>query len=192
MTAHTDKDKLRKEARTRRVIADMAAPRAVAKVFARRFLNAIPIRPDAVIAGYVRTQFEADPKVILRELQRRGHDVALPAVESGPDVPLMFRVSGLSQTLIKGAYGIPAPPKTARAVMPDIVIVPIVAFDRRGYRIGYGAGYYDRALESLRARKPIIAVGLAYAAQCVDTIPREAHDQPLDWIVTEKEAIRIG
>jgi 5-formyltetrahydrofolate cyclo-ligase len=74
---------------------------------------------------------------------------------------------------------------------PDILLVPLLAFDARGYRIGYGGGHFDATLAELRAAKPILAVGLAYAAQEVDEVPREPHDERLDWIVTEREARQI-
>jgi 5-formyltetrahydrofolate cyclo-ligase len=138
----------------------------------------------------VRIQSEADPKEILVELKKRGHVVALPFVDGGKQ-PLIFREFDADRSLVAGPYGTLMPPSTARSVVPDILIVPLLAFDRAGHRLGYGAGYYDRTLAGLRAQRAILAVGLAYAAQEVDSVLPEAHDQTLDWVVTEREAIRI-
>ena len=91
-----------------------------------------------------------------------------------------------------GAFGIPAPPPEAAEVVPEVLLVPLLAFDRAGHRVGWGAGFYDRTLETLRAARAIIAIGVAFAVQEVDFVPHGPHDQPLDWIVTEAEAIRTG
>ena len=86
---------------------------------------------------------------------------------------------------------IPEPRASAPVLDPDLLFVPLAAFDRAGQRIGYGAGFYDVTLEALRARKPIVAVGVAYAAQEVEAVPREDHDERLDFILTERELIVI-
>jgi 5-formyltetrahydrofolate cyclo-ligase len=184
------KNALRAAARARRAEADKAVPKTIGEVFARIFFDAVPVSSAASVAAYVRTQSEADPKCILSELRRRGHVIALPSVEATRKQPLVFRIFD-SESLVMGAYGIPMPPRSAKPVEPDVIIVPLVAFDRAGHRLGYGAGYYDRTIAALRARKAIVTVGLAYAVQEVDSIPSEAHDQRLDWIVTEKEAIQV-
>ena len=91
-----------------------------------------------------------------------------------------------------GPYGIQEPKCTAVQVCPCLVLVPMLAFDRNGFRLGYGGGYYDRTLAELRAKRKIVAVGVAYSKQEVDVIPATDFDQRLDWIVTEREAIEIG
>ena len=91
-----------------------------------------------------------------------------------------------------GPYGIKEPKYSAVQVHPCLLLVPLLAFDRRGLRLGYGGGYYDRTLAALRAKNKILAVGIAYSIQEVDAMPVADHDQPLDWIVTEREAIEIG
>jgi 5-formyltetrahydrofolate cyclo-ligase len=90
-----------------------------------------------------------------------------------------------------GVWGIREPMPDAAAVDPDILIVPLLAFDRRGYRLGYGAGYYDMTLTALRAKKPIVAVGIGYAAQEVDTVPITPRDVRLDLVLTEREIIDL-
>jgi 5-formyltetrahydrofolate cyclo-ligase len=103
--------------------------------------------------------------------------------------PLALRAWAFGEPLVKGQWGIREPPPEAAEVDPDIALVPLAAFDRTGHRIGYGAGYYDLTLTGLRARKPIIAVGLAYAAQEIAAVPATARDARLDLVLTEREVI---
>jgi 5-formyltetrahydrofolate cyclo-ligase len=86
---------------------------------------------------------------------------------------------------VPGIWNIPVPPETSPEVLPDVLLVPMLAFDRRGYRLGYGGGFYDRTLVKLRALKPVLAVGVAYAAQEVAEVLRAPYDQPLDYVMTE-------
>ena len=94
--------------------------------------------------------------------------------------------------MAKGCMDIPEPPADAEVVSPDVLFVPLAVFDRRGHRIGYGAGFYDRTLAALRAQKSIVAVGVAYSAQEVLYVPNDDHDQSLDMIVTEKDTILVA
>jgi 5-formyltetrahydrofolate cyclo-ligase len=104
---------------------------------------------------------------------------------------LVFRQWKPGDPLVAGKMDIPEPRASAPVLDPDLLFVPLAAFDRAGQRIGYGAGFYDVTLEALRARKPIVAVGVAYAAQEVEAVPREDHDERLDFILTERELIVI-
>jgi 5-formyltetrahydrofolate cyclo-ligase len=108
--------------------------------------------------------------------------------------PLVFRLWRHGEPTAKGKMGIAEPLPSAAEVDPDVLFVPLAAFDRSGHRIGYGAGFYDRTLEKLRSKKPICAVGIAYANQALAKIPHEAHDQRLDYVLTEQELIdcRVG
>jgi 5-formyltetrahydrofolate cyclo-ligase len=115
--------------------------------------------------------------------------LALPVVERR-GAPLVFRRWRPDMALKPGAYGIPAPPEDAPTLTPDIVLVPLVAFDRFGHRLGYGGGYYDRTLARLRAERPVQAIGCAHAAQEVARIPAMATDARLDWLLTERGARR--
>ena len=115
----------------------------------------------------------------------------LPVV-IGADQPLLFRAWTPGETLAPGVWDIPIPPETAAEVLPDVLLVPMLAFDRQGYRLGYGGGFYDRTLEKLRAFRRVWAVGVAYAAQEVEAVPRGDHDAPLDYVMTEQETFTCG
>jgi 5-formyltetrahydrofolate cyclo-ligase len=190
MNSGMDKSEVRQAVRAKRDVAYRNAPTGTGDVFAKQFLGSVPVLRQAVVSGYLRTQSEADPGPILEALRRQGHEILLPTVEAKRE--LVFRHFVADSELVDGPLGIRMPPRSARQIDPDLLIVPLIAFDRTGHRLGYGAGYFDRALERLRKVKKIVAVGLAYAVQEVDRIPHEAHDQKLDWIVTEKEAIEVG
>lgn len=129
---------------------------------------------------------EIDPTPAMEEAAAHG-PVGLPVI-MGADQPLQFRLWTPGCAMIAGAFGAQIPADGAW-MQPEIVIVPLVAFDRRGGRLGYGGGFYDRTLQQLRARRATLAIGFAYAAQEADDLPLEATDQPLDMIVTEAGVI---
>ena len=131
---------------------------------------------------------EIDTRPLIAALHEAGFAVALP-VTGRMGTALAFRRWTPQTVMVSGKMGIQEPPADAETLEPDLLFVPLAAFDRRGHRIGYGAGFYDRTLADLRARKEITAVGLAYADQEVLFIPSEDHDQPLDFVVTEKDTI---
>lgn len=134
----------------------------------------------AVYALYHPVGSELDPSPIHLAGARR----ALPAVVDR-DGPMVFRLHGPSHPLLPDALGIPAPAAGAAEVAPDVVFTPVLAFDRKGGRLGQGGGHYDRTIEALRAKKAVLVIGVAYAGQEVDEIPMEPHDQRLDAILTE-------
>ena len=113
---------------------------------------------------------------------------------AGRGKPLIMRAWDFDDPLDRGQWGIREPKAEAADVEPDIILVPLLAFDRAGQRIGYGAGYYDQTLAQLRARKPVTAVGIAFAAQEVPTVPSTPRDERLDLVLTEREVIdlRVG
>ena len=125
------------------------------------------------------------------KLVAEGWTTALPVVVA-KNTPLVFRQWAPGDKLVPGRWDIKVPPEMAPEVQPDVLLVPMLAFDRRGYRLGYGGGFYDRTLEKLRALKKVTAIGIAYAGQEIDTVPRDSHDQLLDWIMTERESIKCG
>jgi 5-formyltetrahydrofolate cyclo-ligase len=133
-----------------------------------------------VYAVYHAVGSELDPSAI----QLAGAGRALPVVIER-HAPMVFRLHGPSHPLVPDALGIPAPAPGAPEVRPDVVFTPVLAFDRKGGRLGQGGGHYDRTIESLRAGKPVFVIGVAYAGQEVDEIPMEPHDQRLDAILTE-------
>jgi 5-formyltetrahydrofolate cyclo-ligase len=125
---------------------------------------------------------------LLWHLAAQGAQLALPVV-IGRDQPLIFRAWTAQAQLLRGQLGIMEPSPQSDVVEPDIVLVPLAAFDRAGHRIGYGAGHYDRTLLQLRTSKPIVAIGLAFAVQEIETIPALPHDVRLDYVLTEDRAI---
>ena len=133
---------------------------------------------------------EIDPRPLMGRLHESGHVCALPVVAAKGE-PLRFRAWSPGMTLQLKAFGLSEPPPEAAIVIPELLLVPLLAFDAGGYRLGYGGGYFDRTLTRLRDSDAVLAVGVAYAAQEVAEVPRDGSDQPLDWIVTEAESIRM-
>ena len=141
----------------------------------------------APLAGYLPIRTEIDPR---RVLAAHPGVVGVPVI-AGPGLPLSFRRWTPETPLIEGPFGAFIP-ETGEDVVPRVLIVPLVAFDRRGFRLGYGGGFYDRTLERLRRMGPTTAIGFAFAAQEMDAVPTEPTDQPLDLIVTETGPIWPG
>jgi 5-formyltetrahydrofolate cyclo-ligase len=144
-----------------------------------------------VVAGYRPQGAEMDPWPVLDAFAKAGARLALPAALSA-DAPLVFRAYAPGEALAPDAFNIPSPTPRAAILEPDLVIAPLLAFDRTGYRMGQGGGHYDRTLAALRAKRRVFVLGLAYAGQEVARIPREPHDQPLDAILTEKAYIEAS
>lgn len=151
------------------------------------------LKPDRalIIAGYMPTGREFDCLPILDEALKRGHQCALPKIIN-KDEPLVFLEWDHEKSMTENTYGI-LEVVQGEPIAPDIVLVPLLAFDRRGHRLGYGGGYYDRTLQALRAGKEIVATGIAYAQQaCLFNLPAEEHDQTLDWVITPQDAHYFG
>jgi 5-formyltetrahydrofolate cyclo-ligase len=182
------KTALRREALARRGAVPPGARAAFSRRLADEGLRLARLwRPQAASAFH---PFRDEPStlVLLSALAAEGFATALPVVV-GRGSPLVFRLWRPGDPTRSGAMSIPEPLERAPAVDPDLLFVPLACFDRRGHRIGYGAGYYDRTLAGLRAIKPVHAVGVAYGVCEVAAVPYEAHDQSLDAIVTEQETI---
>jgi 5-formyltetrahydrofolate cyclo-ligase len=143
------------------------------------------------VSAYNPVGSEMDPLPLYGALLERGHVGGLPAV-AGRHKPLVFRQWRPGEALVAGVLGIPIPPPEAPVIEPDLLLVPLLAFDRAGYRLGYGGGFYDRTLQALRRRGPMLAVGVAFAAQELARVPHGADDQKLDWIATERGAWAVG
>ena len=155
---------------------------------------AFPAKPTAgfnCVSAFHPYRSEIDTRPLLGLLAGEGWTTALPIVIA-PGRPLLFRRWLPGEPLGKDAMGIEMPLLDSPVVEPDVLIVPLLAFDRKGYRLGYGGGYYDRTLGTMRATRRIIAIGAAYAAQEVGTVPHDAHDQKLDFIMTERGIITCG
>jgi 5-formyltetrahydrofolate cyclo-ligase len=176
---------LRLKARSTRAAILNSTRSAAAKAVADHFFRAVTLKPTDIVAGYWRIKDEMDCQPILVRLMDSLQPVCLP-VGLGDDLPLELRLWEQGAALYEAGFGTLAPSELAPQVEPDVIIMPLLGFDPRGTRLGYGGGYYDRTLEKLR-RKPRL-VGIAYAAQELDAIPREPHDVPLDVIVTEQGA----
>jgi len=190
MTASADdKRALRAAAKSARAAAKAAAPEAPARL-AARFLDGIALPAGAaaknyVIGGYWPIGDEMDVLPLFAALQGRGVALALPVV-AAPGTPLSFRSWRPGDEMAPGAHGISAPLPSAETVIPSLLVVPLLAFDREGWRLGYGAGYYDRTLEAYAAAgRAVTAVGVAYAAQEVPQVPHDGGDFRLDAVVTE-------
>jgi len=154
------------------------------------FFDSIKPDKDRVVATYWPKDKEFDPYAILERLQKNGNVCGLPVVQKDTKELKFVRWSE-DQPLEKGLYDVQQPviSENTEFIEPDIVIVPLLAFDRQGNRLGYGGGYYDATLKALRAKKDIVAVGVAYAQQaCLFSLPVEEHDERLDWLITPKEA----
>lgn len=180
------KTALRSEMRALRRRLAAGAPDAPERV-AANLPEGWPSVSAAIFALYHPVGQELDPGHIRLPGLRR----ALPVVIAR-DGPLVFRLHEPGEALVPDALGIPAPAPVAPEVRPEIIFVPVLAFDRRGGRLGQGGGYYDRTLAALRAKGPILAVGLAYAGQERPEIPMDAHDQRLDAILTETAFISVA
>jgi 5-formyltetrahydrofolate cyclo-ligase len=186
--ATSDKTVLRARLRglRRRLAAD--APDAAERAAALAPVDCLP--SFRVFSGYVAQGSEIDPRPLMDRLANTGAQCALPFAARREAV-LEFRAWDLCEPLAPDAFRIPAPAPTARLTAPDLVIAPLLAFDRNGGRLGQGAGHYDRTLEELRTVRSVFVLGLAYAGQEVDAIPMEPHDQRLDAILTETGYIEI-
>lgn len=145
---------------------------------------------DRIIAGYMPIRSEVNPLPAMTALARKNR-LCVPVIQ-GDGLPLLFREWTPEAPMIDGPFGALVP-DTGEFVEPDILIVPMVAFDPRGFRLGYGGGFYDRTLERLRDVNPsVLAIGFAFAAQRLEAVPQEPTDQPLDMIVTEAEVLRLS
>jgi 5-formyltetrahydrofolate cyclo-ligase len=181
------KIELRKTAFARRDALPAAERQAAAEAIAVRPFP-IRIKPGVIVSGFSPLKTEINPLPLMRRLAEAGARLALPVV-AGRGKPLIMRSYAFGQALNEGVWGIREPKDDAPEVDPDILIVPLAAFDRRGHRIGYGAGYYDMTINRLRSLKPVVAVGIAYAAQEVPEVPATPRDARLDLVLTERDVI---
>jgi 5-formyltetrahydrofolate cyclo-ligase len=176
------KAELRNQASNRRKELARALPDFAQRIVS--FADDLNIAPHAIVAGYWPMGDEADPRALMAALAERGHALALPRI-AAKHAPLVFHRWRESETLIAHKFGMSQPHGDRDIVTPDVVLVPLLAFDADGYRLGYGGGFYDRTLAALRARHEIYAIGIAYAGQEVAHLPHENHDHRLDAVLTE-------
>lgn len=161
------------------------APQRVRDHFLNYFKH---LEPRQVIAGTSPIKHELDPTPLMEALQKKGHMLCLP-VTLEKATPLVFRSYVIGDMLVPNVWNIGVPDESKAVCVPDLLLCPLLAFDRSGARLGYGGGYYDATLQTLRGKKQIIAVGLAYAMQEVEAVPLGKYDQKMDVIITENEVI---
>ncbi len=191
MSPVAGKRSLRELARAKRRAAASASGNEAGERLRESFLSALPLPPAQVVAGYWPMPEEIDVRPLMTHLHRSGFVLALPVVV-GRGQPLIFRQWRPSLALVAGVYGIPVPGADAPELTPGVLLVPLLAFDDEGRRLGYGAGYYDRTLAALRREGDILAIGVGYTVQRMGSLPEDASDQRLDWVVTEDGAISTG
>jgi 5-formyltetrahydrofolate cyclo-ligase len=168
--------------------ADVQAHAAAA--VAKQGLDFLEPRPtNSIVSGFAPLADEFRVWPLLRRLNGEGFRLALPVMQ-GKGRPLVFRAWSPGDVMDSGVWGIAEPRADKAALEPDILIVPLLAFDRRGWRLGYGGGFYDRTLKGLRARRAVVAIGLAHDEQEVDAVPHLDYDQRLDWVLTPSGPIR--
>ena len=145
---------------------------------------ALNVSENAIVGGYVALPGEADPSALMELLHGQGCGLALPRV-AGKDAALAFHRWEPGLPLVAGAFGVSEPEPAMPRIVPDVLLVPLLAFDTAGHRLGYGGGFYDRTLAGLRALGPIRTIGVAYAGQEVENLPHEEFDERLDMMLTE-------
>jgi 5-formyltetrahydrofolate cyclo-ligase len=181
------KTALRRAAVARRDALPPAVRMTAALAIAERGLP-VEMTPGTVVSGFSPLKSEISPLPLLRRLADAGANLALPVV-IGRGQPLVMRAWSFGAPLVSGVWGIREPAADAPELNPDILIVPLLAFDRRGHRIGYGAGYYDMTIARLRAMKPVTAIGVAFGSQEIAAVPATPRDARLDLVLTERETI---
>jgi 5-formyltetrahydrofolate cyclo-ligase len=183
------KAELRRAGQARRDALPAEIRQAAAEAIAARAFP-FAVAPGAIVSGFMPLKSEINPLPLMRKLAGAGARLALPVI-AGRGKPLIMRSWQWGEPLVPGVWGIREPGPEAPEVRPDLVLVPLLAFDRSGHRIGYGAGYYDLTIAQLRAQKPIVAIGIAFAAQEIEAVPRTARDARLDLVLTESETIDL-
>jgi 5-formyltetrahydrofolate cyclo-ligase len=179
---------LRRAMRARR--AAMAPLGEAAALAAARLLPVEQLPRFQIVSAYMPKGAEFDPWPVVERLTAAGARVALPRAEDRA-AGMSFRLSPGRDHLVPDAFGVPSPPAGAPEACPDLVICPLLAFDRRGRRLGQGGGHFDRALTALKATQPVFVLGVGYACQEAQTIPAEPHDVLMDAILTETAYIVV-
>ncbi|AXK81035.1 5-formyltetrahydrofolate cyclo-ligase [Pseudolabrys taiwanensis] len=181
------KESLRAAALAQRDALPAAERQAGAETIAARPFP-VNIAPGVIVSGFMPMKSEINPLPLLHKAADQGARLALPAIDKRGK-PLIMRAWKFGDPFKAGQWGIREPVPEAPAVDPDILIVPLACFDRAGHRIGYGAGYYDMTINALRAKKKVIAIGIAFAVQEIPRVPATERDERLDLVLTEREAI---
>lgn len=183
------KPRLREEGFARRDALDPDMRRAASRVIADRVLALPDLADTEPVGAYWPMRSEVDPRPVMEALAAAGRIVALSQIRH-PE--LSWRGWRPGDVLVHGGFGVREPGPDAAEVFPHALLVPLCAFDRTGGRLGYGKGHFDRAIAGLARRHRLVTIGLAFSVQEIDAVPTEAHDRPLDLIVTEREVVRPG
>jgi 5-formyltetrahydrofolate cyclo-ligase len=182
---------LKKQLRVRAAVRREEAHRRCAEAAALAIAgHALPPLKPGIVSGFHPYKSEINVLPLMARLASEGWITSLPVVMA-KGKPLVFRRWFPGDPLVNGTWDLRVPPAEAPAVEPDLLLVPLLAFDRRGYRLGYGGGFYDRSLAELRVKKPVVAIGVAYADQEVDHVPTAPEDARLDAVLTERGLIRF-
>jgi 5-formyltetrahydrofolate cyclo-ligase len=188
MSNPDSKAALRAQALARRGLVTAAEAKAFAGRLAEIGAGLVAEHQASVVSGFWPIKDEPSTLLLLETLSKSGIVTALP-VTPARGLPLIFRAWQPGDPLAEAKMKIMEPLPEAQEVLPDLLFVPLAAFDRRGHRLGYGAGFYDRSLAKLRAIKSIKAVGVAFEVQELLDLPQEPHDEPLDYVLTERHLI---
>lgn len=184
-----DKASLRRSALERRKVyvasITPGSRERISMALVGRVQNYFQFPKDYIIASYVAREEEFDVKLLNFCLQEDGYMMAYPRVEVSGE--LSFRHVSHGRDFVDGAFGLKEPPESAPLVEPDLFFVPLLAFDPRCHRLGYGKGHYDRALSAAKAKRNVLSIGVAYDMQRIDEIPNEPLDEQLDFVVTEAQ-----
>jgi len=177
---------LRKQCYARRIQINDGDAEAAAGSVAQRVDALVDLAKGAIVSAYWPLPGELDPRPALQFLIKRGAAGALPRT-IGTDRPLDFHAWQPGDHLIEGRFKVMEPASNTAIVSPSVLLVPLLAFDRHGHRLGHGKGYYDRTIQALKANDPaVLAIGIAFAAQEVEQVPIDEFDQTLDMVITEK------
>jgi 5-formyltetrahydrofolate cyclo-ligase len=173
-----------REIRAEAAARDPDAPERLAARFPMKLFD----RYGPVVSGYLAIGEELSPAPLLERLAAHGAKLALPRIETGGRMTFRAADENFRE---KGPFGLVQPSDQAPELTPSLVLAPLLAFDARGTRLGYGKGHYDRAISQLRAQGRVFYLGLAYAQQQADVVPAERHDIPLDWVETPLNSIPL-
>jgi 5-formyltetrahydrofolate cyclo-ligase len=190
-TTKSEKRVLRGVMKTIRAQAVVAHGGMAAERLAEHGIGFSGRQPPAWISGFLPIGEELDPTLLMLRLAGLGYGLCLPVMEA-KGKPLLFRAWLPGDPLEEMTWGIREPRPSAPQVEPDVLLSPLLAFDRAGYRLGYGGGFYDRTLSRLRSMKPVVAIGLAMDEQMVDAVPHADYDERLDWVLTPSGPLRCG
>jgi 5-formyltetrahydrofolate cyclo-ligase len=189
MQTGEDKRAARTRALARRATAFAAHGASAGARLPDHGLAFLDLGPGAIVSGFSAIRDEIDPAALLARLHAEGYRLCLPVMQ-GKGLPLLFRAWSPGDAMGKVQWGIAEPLPDKPVLEPDVVLVPLLAFDAVGHRLGYGGGFYDRTLARLRTIKPVVAVGVAYDELKVDAVPHRSYDEPLDWVLTPSGPLR--